>query len=92
MEWLFGGSGGPAAAVDAPLTASRAKGSSAPSQADESQHKARGNELFRRQEFQEAAREYSLGLARTPSATLFSNRSVCAAVQKQLAAAAMDGS
>lgn len=77
MEWLFGGSSQPAgAAVDATLSASTAQGRSAPSEGDDSWHKARGNDHFKRKEFGSAIREYSLGIERRPTATLYSNRSV----------------
>lgn len=81
MEWLFGGGASAvpaAAAVDAKLSASTAQGRSAPAREDDSAHKLRGNELFKRREFAAAAHEYSLGIATEPTATLFSNRSVSA--------------
>jgi small glutamine-rich tetratricopeptide repeat-containing protein alpha len=76
MEWLFGSSGSSGdAAAAAPLSASTARGRSAPSEEDDSQHRVRGNELFQRREFEAAAQEYALGIARRPTATLLSNRS-----------------
>lgn len=78
MEWLFGGSGAAkdAAKLDAKLSASTAQGRSAPAREDDSLAKKRGNEHFKRREFDAAAREYSLGIDAQPTATLFSNRSV----------------
>ncbi|GMF36565.1 unnamed protein product [Phytophthora fragariaefolia] len=92
MEWLFGSSSGAAPGVSAKLSASSAQGRSAPSLEDDSWHKNRGNELFKLRDFEAAVREYSLGIARLPSATLHSNRSAayCALGQFQLAKADAD--
>lgn len=90
MEWLFGGSSAPAAAVDAKLSASTAQGRSAPSDEDDSRHKARGNEHFKRREFEAAIREYSLGIERRPTATLHSNRSAAYCALGQFQAASED--
>lgn len=77
MEWLFGSSApADAATLDAKLSASTAQGRSAPAQEDDSTFKARGNAHFKRREFADAEREYSLGIDAEPTATLFSNRSV----------------
>lgn len=78
MEWLFGRSTAPPpeATVNATLSYSTAQGRSAPSQQDASYHKNRGNEHFKRKEFENAVREYTLGIEQGATATLFSNRSV----------------
>lgn len=85
MEWLFGSAPTPAVAVDATLSASTAQGRSAPAQEDTSMHKQRGNEHFKRKEYDEAIREYTLGIAIAPSATLYSNRSVSHIVYRRSA-------
>lgn len=78
MEWLFGSGDAAkdAAKLDAKLSASTAQGRSAPAREDDSLAKKRGNDHFKRREFDAAAREYSLGIDAQPTATLFSNRSV----------------
>lgn len=83
MEWLFGSGGAAkeAAKLDAKLSASTAQGRSAPAREDDSLAKKRGNEHFKRREFDAAAREYSLGIDAQPTATLFSNRSVSVAAR-----------
>ncbi|KAE8908570.1 hypothetical protein PF005_g21460 [Phytophthora fragariae] len=91
MEWLFG-SASAAPPVSAKLSASTAQGRSAPSLEDDSWHKNRGNELFKLKDYEAAVREYSLGIERSPSATLHSNRSAayCALGQFQQAKADAD--
>ncbi|KAG7382216.1 Stress-induced-phosphoprotein 1 [Phytophthora pseudosyringae] len=74
MEWLFGSSAA-APPVSAKLSASTSQGRSAPSRGDDSQHKIRGNALFKAKDYEAAIREYSLGIERTATATLHSNRS-----------------
>jgi hypothetical protein len=78
MEWLFGSSAAPPVAVDTKLSASSAQGRSAPSLEDDSWHKNRGNDHFKCREYEDAVREYSLGIDKHATATLYSNRSVCA--------------
>uniref|UniRef100_K3W888 Uncharacterized protein n=1 Tax=Globisporangium ultimum (strain ATCC 200006 / CBS 805.95 / DAOM BR144) TaxID=431595 RepID=K3W888_GLOUD len=75
MEWLFGSSAAPPVAVDTKLSASSAQGRSAPSLEDDSWHKNRGNDHFKCREYEDAVREYSLGIDKHATATLYSNRS-----------------
>ncbi|KAI9991293.1 hypothetical protein PInf_018949 [Phytophthora infestans] len=88
MEWFFG-SAPPTAALpeNAKLSTSTPQGRSAPSFEDDSWHKNYGNEFFKSKDFQAAIREYSIGIERKPTATLYSNRSAayCALGQYQLA-------
>ncbi|CAI5716045.1 unnamed protein product [Hyaloperonospora brassicae] len=75
MNWLFGASSAAVPTASAHLSASTAHGRSAPSRDDDSQHKKRGNDFFRAKNYEEAIREYSLGIDNEPTATLYSNRS-----------------
>ncbi|RMX64622.1 hypothetical protein KXD40_008198 [Peronospora effusa] len=86
MDWLFGSSSA-TPAVSVQLSSSTPQGRSAPSREDDSRHKNCGNEFFKLRDYEAAIREYSLGINKTPTATLYSNRSAayCALGQYQQA-------